>query len=193
MSIDKILKRIRMIESNDFNTNNDDEEVKEKPLDAHTALALLKGKKSADAAERIARDTLGGHGSIDGYSDSHSSSNSYISLPSQFEKQVQPLLTVAKKYNLIDDVNSGGKPLFGYTKPMFKGGRNNVLVLQKSGAIQVEFIDDALSKIKSINIKKLNLPQQNLSAFFNDINKNKSTYGIKSVSDTKKFIVINFV
>ena len=44
-----------------------------------------------------------------------------------------------------------------------------------------------------INIKKLNLPQQNLIAFFNDINKNKSTYGIKSVSDTKKFIVINFV
>ena len=94
--------------------------------------------------------TLGGHGSVDSHSNSHSSSGNYISLPSQFEKQVQPLLTVAKKYNLIDDVNSSGKPLFGYTKPMFKGGRNNVLVLQKSGAIQVEFIDDALSKIKSI-------------------------------------------
>ena len=89
MSIDKILKRIRMIESNDFNTNNDDEEVKEKPLDAPTALALIRGKKSADAAERIARDTLGGHGSVDGHSNSHSPSGNYISLPSQFEKQVQ--------------------------------------------------------------------------------------------------------
>mgnify|MGYP000014329711 FL=1 len=190
MSIEKIIERIKMIENNDFN-------ITENTLDIDTVKTIRAGKKSSDSAERIARDILGGFGD-DGttYSSSDSSSDSsgnYIALPSQFEKQVQPILILVKKYELTDDLNSSGKPVFGYSKPVFKGGRNNTLVLQKSEIVQVEFIDDSLSKLKSINVKKYKSPNSNVNAFFNEVLKNKDTYGVKTVTNTQKFIVIKFI
>jgi hypothetical protein len=186
MSIEKIIERIKMIENNDFN-------ITENTLDIDTVKTIRAGKKSSDSAERIARDILGGFGD-DGttYSSSDSSGN-YIALPSQFEKQVQPILILVKKYELTDDLNSSGKPVFGYSKPVFKGGRNNTLVLQKSEIVQVEFIDDSLSKLKSINVKKYKSPNSNVNAFFNEVLKNKDTYGVKTVTNTQKFIVIKFI
>lgn len=185
MSIEKILERIKMIENNDFNITEN--------LDLDTVQTLRAAKKSSNSAERIARDTLGGFGD-DGtsYSGGDSSGN-YIALPSQFEKQVQPILMLVKKYELTDDLNSSGKPLFGYSKPVFKGGRNNTLVLQKSEIVQVEFVDDSLTKLKSVNIKKYKSPNSNVNAFFNEVIKNKDTYGAKTVTNTQKFIVIKFV
>ena len=43
-----------------------------------------------------------------------------------------------------------------------------------------------------INVKKYKSAPASVSAFYNDINKNKNTYNIDLVTNTKKFIVIKF-
>jgi hypothetical protein len=112
--------------------------------------------------------------------------------PSQFEKVVYPILALVKRYNISDDIAPNGKPIFGYSKPVFKGGRSNTLVLEKSQIVQVEFTDDKLSKLTSINVKKYKSAPASVNAFYNDINKNKNNYNIDLVTNTKKFIVLKF-
>lgn len=197
MSLEKIKQRIKMIENNDFNINEsvyspklDQDDVDTLKADYDTHVSVTKASKAVSGAEKIARDTLGGDSSGDL---PNNSSGNYINLPSQYDKQVSPILSLVKKYNITDDVDTNGKPVFGYTKPVFKGGRNNTLLLQKSGIVQIEFIDDSLSKLKSINVKKYKSKPSNVDAFFNDVTKNKNKYGIVSVVNTTKFIVIKFI
>jgi hypothetical protein len=199
MSIEKIKQRIKMIEENDFSINEatyasnlEPDDVSALKADKSTHDSVRKASKAVSNAERIARDTLGGIGS-DGDSYDTNSSHDYIQIPDQFGAQVYPILALVKKYNLTDDINSSGKPIFGFNKPVFKGGRSNTLVLQKSQIIQVEFVDDKLSKLKSINVKKYKSAPASVSAFYNDINKNKTNYKVSSVTNTEKFIVIKFI
>jgi hypothetical protein len=198
MSIEKIKQRIKMIEENDFNiteatyaSNLEPDEIDALKADASTHKVVTNATKAVSNAERIARDTLGGVGSENGSYDT--ANDNYVQLPSQFDKQVYPILILVKKYNISDDIAPNGKPIFGYSKPVFKGGRSNTLVLQKSQIVQVEFTDDKISKLKSINVKKYKTAPASISAFYNDINKNKSTYNIASVTNTEKFIVIKFI
>jgi hypothetical protein len=201
MSIEKIKQRIKMIEGNDFNitevtysSNLEPDEIDALKADDSTYKSVKAASDAASNAEKIARDTFRTVGLDSGSQNSSNdeTNGNYIQLPSQFEKTVYPILALVKRYNISDDIAPNGKPIFGYSKPVFKNGRSNTLVLQKSQIVQVEFTDDKLSKLKSINVKKYKAVPASINAFYNDIYKNKNTYNVDSVSNTEKFIVIKF-
>ena len=201
MSIEKIKQRIKMIEENDFNitevtysSNLEPDEIDALKADDSTYKAVKGASDAVSNAEKIARstfDTVGSDGGSQNNSNGGTNAN-YIQLPSQFEKVVYPILALVKRYNISDDIAPNGKPIFGYSKPVFKGGRSNTLVLEKSQIVQVEFTDDKLSKLTSINVKKYKSAPASVNAFYNDINKNKNNYNIDLVTNTKKFIVLKF-
>lgn len=194
MSIEKIKQRIKMIEENDFNitevtyaSNLEPDEIDALKADDSTYAAVKNATTAVSNAEKIARNTLNVG------STQQTPSGEYFQLPEEFNKQVYPILVLIKKYNITDDIESTGKPIFGFTKPVFKGGRSDTLVLQKSQIVQIQFTDNNLAKIKSINVKKYKANPNNVDAFYKDINKNKDIYNFTSVTNTEKFIVIKFI
>lgn len=196
MSIEKIKQRIKMIEENDFNitevtyaSNLEPDEIDALKNVASTHKAVKNATTAVSNAEKIASSTLN-VGSTQ--STQQGSNGKYYELPEEFNKQVYPIFVLIKKYNITDDIESNGKPIFGFSKPVFKGGRNDTLVLQKSQIVQIQFTDNNLGKIKSINVKKYKANPNNVDAFYEDINNNKNTYKFTSVANTEKFIVIKF-
>jgi len=224
MSIEKIKQRIQMIESNDFTLDNEpiNEVVTAKQKDVEQTFKpntfslnnllnkvrrglglsdrdrnLLSTITTTDsntreiqaAADRLLRGGDATRVDIDGQTEN---------LPRQHSNSIHRIYGLMKKHNVLTNELSGSNftPQFGYVRgrsPQSQIG--DTLVLLKSKLISIQFNDDKLTNLVRMNIKNNRKFNQNdFQNFYNELDNNKSRYGVSGVSLTNsgQLITIDF-
>lgn len=223
MSIEKILQRIKMIENDDFTTTGEtlNEAIKGSPEDMKAIFAQRKGllpkvrsflglrdrdsgmDNTLSGLARTDKNTRDIQAAADNLFNTDGATrvnlrqnNSVSSIPKKDEAIIFKIFDLMKQHNVlpISDLNQNYSPKYDYRKTNSQSGQNNLLVLLRSQSIKIEYDDDQLTKLVSLELSNKNrkFNQNDFNAFYNDINGNKSTYRVSSVTLQNDIITIKF-
>jgi hypothetical protein len=119
-------------------------------------------------------------------------------LPKQHANTIHKIYGLMKTHNVLtNELNSSNfTPQFGYIRSRSPQSQIvDTLVLLKSKLISIQFNDDKLTNLVRMNIKNNRKFNQNdFQNFYNELNNNKSRYGVSGVSLTNsgQLITIDF-
>jgi hypothetical protein len=220
MSIDKIKERIRMIENNDFVITGDtlNEAITGSEDDMRAIFAQRKGMlpklrsmlglrdrdsgsdntlATLSKADKNTRDIQAAADRLfntDGAT--RINMNNSENIPSKDHSKVHKIFDLMKKHNILplNDLGQNNNPKYGYVRSNSQNGQNDVLVLLKTQSIQLQYDDDKLTKLISMVISNRNrrVNQNDFNAFYNEIDTNKTTYGVSNLVLKNTNIIINF-
>jgi hypothetical protein len=220
MSIEKILQRIKMIENDDFTTTGEtlNEAIKGSPADMQAIFGRRKGilpglrralglrdrdsgtDNTIAGLARTDKNTRDVQAAADRLFDTDGATRINLkqveSLPKKDESTIYKIFDLMKQHKVLplNDLNQNYGPKYGYKRSDSQNGQDDVLVLLKSQSIQIQYSDDKLTNLVSMVISNRNkkFDQNDINAFYNDINGNKSTYRVSSVTLQNDIITIKF-
>jgi hypothetical protein len=220
MSIDKIKERIRMIENNDFVITGDtlNEAITGSEDDMKAIFAQRKGMlpklrsmlglRDRDSGSdntlvtlsKADKNTRDIQAAADRLFNSDGATrinmNNSENIPSKDHSKVHKIFDLMKKHNILplNDLGQNNNPKYGYVRSNSQNGQNDVLVLLKTQSIQLQYDDDKLTKLISMVISNRNrrVNQNDFNAFYNEIDTNKTTYGVSNLVLKNTNIIINF-
>lgn len=201
MSIDKIKKMIYMIENNDFSTeNNISENIKGSSKQLRRIFTKADDKTINNISKLDANLTRTNNlhnkwlGSDSPRVTVTGKSNIKEDIPNKDKNVIFLIYTVLKNKNILPtDLDSNNfKPLYGYRR----SNNGKGLILFNDKLIMLKFDDNRLTNLLELIINRdtVNVTSNDFIDFFNEINNNKSRYGVQNIQLTNggDTIEINF-
>jgi hypothetical protein len=196
MSVEKIKERIKMIENNDFTTNNTmSEDINlnrdeiGKFLDPKNKAAIKAASIGFDKTDKISS----AHAELFGKSGVRfSSENKTKVLAQNIQNLINPIFTEMENLNILPDnlISNSFQPKVGYDVSR----RGNRLTLADDGEITLQFNNIKLDVINTMYITNVgNFNQNDFNDLYNRLYSNKSRLNIKDVKiNGQKVIQIEF-
>jgi hypothetical protein len=202
MSIEKILQRIKMIENDDFTTTGEtlNEAIKGSPEDMKAIFAQRKGllpkvrsflglrdrdsgmDNTLSGLARTDKNTRDIQASADKLFNTDGATRVNLGredIPGKDRAVIYKIFDLMKKHKVLplNDLEQNYKPKYGYTREDSQNGKDNKL----SNLVSLE-----------LSNKNRKFNRNDFNAFYNDINGNKTTYRVSSVTLQNDIITIKF-
>jgi hypothetical protein len=183
MSIEKIKERIKMIEDNDFTTNeiisediNLNRDEIGKFLDPKNNLVVKAASKGFANTNKVAS----AHAELFSGGLKFSSDNKVKALPQNIQNLLKPIFNEMENLGVLpnDLTPNNYIPKSGYVI----GYKGNRLILDEENEISLQFTGrklDVLDTMFIVNVGNFN--QNNFNTLYNNLNNNKGNFNIKNI------------